>query len=206
MGSISGITAGRANRPAPRSTGSPCSATIRRSRLGCTNVNRIRFLVIIAVAALVLSACNWQSGGAHVFMLWGSGEDGAATCPLLRFRVELGGHLVTADHPYYGKDLDGTWIYDPSTVESRNISGKVANNGAGRPPNLAPLEVRVDCLNESQEVVGMSHFRGRLVAPSNWTHFEVFNYQPPAGSDACLPPTQGSGVTLCARADGFVLD
>lgn len=170
-------------------------------------MNWARFVGIIVLADLVLSACNPQSVGFHQFSLEGIGEDGATTCPLLRFRVELGGHLVTADYPFYGKDLDGTWIYDPSTVESRNISGSVANKGAGNTPRmLAPLEVRVDCLNESQEVVGVSHFRGRLVAPNNWTRFNVLNYPPPAGSEMCLPPTEGWGVTLCATADGFVLD
>ena len=96
-------------------------------------------------------------------------------------------------------------MHDPRTADFPNLLGQVFAE-AGRPGWGAAIDVRVDCLDEAQQVSGVSLFRGRLVSPGDRTSFRVLNFPPPADGGPCLPPTEGAGVTLCAAVDGFVLD
>lgn len=157
----------------------------------------------VVAAGLLLGACLGLPAPFYSFGLIGVGEGGAMTCQLVLLRAELGGQLVGGlSYPYVGRELDGTWVHDPAEA---NLIGHVGAYTGG-PRRGTPFSVRVVCLDGEQDVVGVSVFRGRLVAPQRPTGLYVLNFPPPAAGRSCLPPTEGSGVTLCAEVNGFVLD
>lgn len=160
------------------------------------------FIVVTALAGL--TSCLGLPSPFFSFYLLNANLEGSVTCPKVRFRAEFAGEVVRNSSPTE-PDLDGTWVADVSGPDRANIIGHVgATNGWPRWGET--FDLRVDCLNELEEVIGVSRFQGQLMTPGRPSSVRVLNYAPPPGGRHCYPPTLGSGVTLCAELEGFALD
>lgn len=161
-------------------------------------------LLLILSSVLLVTACNSFATPFFHFSLLSVSSGGSVTCPLVRFRAEFAGEVVRNADPV-GPALDGSWVADVGEGDGLNLIGFVGAT-SGWPRRGAPFEVQVDCLDEAQELIGVSRFRGHLLTPGRSSSVRVLNYPSPPGSPPCSPPTQGSGVSLCAEVDGFSLD
>lgn len=167
-------------------------------------IGSVRKLPVVVLFALV-SACNPFATPFYSFSLVSVSHGDEVICPQVRFRAEFAGQIIRNGDVQGEKLLDGTWIANVSDAARTNITG-AAGATTGWPHSGAPFDVRVECLDEAGELIGVSRFQGRLITPLRPSSVSVRNYPPTGGDAPCLPPTEGSGVTLCAVVDGFILD
>ena len=112
----------------------------------------------------------------------------------------------------YGVDLKATFgvnvLLDVHVDQSDLSDTPAAQEWSAAPQQRyysgMPLTVKTVCTDDGGEEIGRSTYEGKLMSPNGPANFALINYpDPEVDFSTCVPPTESTGVQMCALAHGF---